>query len=137
MTTATSRLDYAHKLRERGVSCIPVASNKRPFYKRLPLVTDERTGEKKRSWDPYKGRLPTPDELRRWFEDGRAQVAVVCGAVSGGVLASPSGVAWPKPFRAELRFSDSELKRQAERALLELVRREEERRREAMEGQQR
>ena len=37
------------------------------------------------SWTEYQDRLPTDEELKRWF-GGRNEIAIVCGSVSGGLV---------------------------------------------------
>lgn len=65
-----------------GLSLIPVsAQTKRPVEQLLPMDPDTGRG----SWKPYQERQPTDDEIRYWIAHG-AQIAVVCGAVSDGLL---------------------------------------------------
>ncbi|MBD0327940.1 MAG: bifunctional DNA primase/polymerase, partial [Pyrinomonadaceae bacterium] len=40
----------------------------------------------KPSWSPFRERLPTDAELTAWFRDGQCNIAVVGGAVSGGLV---------------------------------------------------
>ncbi|GAH60090.1 unnamed protein product, partial [marine sediment metagenome] len=61
-----------------GWSVIPVGEDKKPLVK----------------WKPYQERLPTEDEVRRWFGERVAEedyplagIALICGSVSGGVYA--------------------------------------------------
>ena len=63
-------LETAQALLDEGLAVIPTAggAEKRPFA----------------SWKEYQGRLPTRDEVARWFAAPRPG-GVVCGAVSGGV----------------------------------------------------
>lgn len=64
-------LNYATAYRNWGWSVIPVHG------KRATI----------RTWNPYRRRLPTDDELREWFSGGHhaTGLAVICGAVSGGL----------------------------------------------------
>jgi putative DNA primase/helicase len=71
-----------------GLSPIPITvdGEKRPLWTVLPEV-QRPDGQLKPSWKPYQTRLPTPDELRRFFvfQFWPPGIAVVCGAVSGGL----------------------------------------------------
>jgi hypothetical protein len=57
---------------QAGLSVIPV----RPDGSKAPAVT---------TWEPFQERLPTQDELHRWFAAGRRGVAIVGGIVSGNL----------------------------------------------------
>ncbi len=91
---------------ESGLSLVPInAKTKRPYGRLLPqshneageplfyrnaddgslLVTTENTSSPKGTWEPYQKRQPTADEIRVWIDYGVSSVAVVGGAVSGGV----------------------------------------------------
>lgn len=78
---------------DQGFSVIPIlADSKRPAIK----------------WERYQHRRPTTDELRDWFDGGDKNVAIVCGAVSGGLAvldiddpALAERVAADVPLRAE------------------------------------
>jgi hypothetical protein len=91
---------------ESGLSLVPInARTKRPYGRLLPqarndqgeplfyqnaddgslIVTTVDTGSTKGTWEPYQRRQPTPDELSHWIDYGVSSVAVVGGAVSGGV----------------------------------------------------
>ncbi|MCC6906842.1 MAG: AAA family ATPase [Phycisphaerales bacterium] len=52
----------------------------------LPAV---RTGQEKRpalrEWKPYQSRLPSREELARWFDGSATALCLVCGAVSGNL----------------------------------------------------
>jgi putative DNA primase/helicase len=69
-----------------GVSVIPIARDgtKAPDGRMLPRV--ERDGKLVASWVPFQDRLPTEEELARWFGGRRpAGLATVGGAVSGAL----------------------------------------------------
>jgi Bifunctional DNA primase/polymerase, N-terminal len=76
-----SILETAQQLVGAGVSIISVSvdGSKRPAWDLLPLGDDGHI------WKPYQTRLATPNELRYWFEQHNAGVAVVCGQVSGNL----------------------------------------------------
>lgn len=69
MTRGT--LEWARYYRDAGLSVIPI----RPRDKR-PLI----------AWAEYQRRLAMDDELRQWFTDDTANIGVVCGRVSGGLV---------------------------------------------------
>lgn len=49
------------------------------------IATTEDTGKPKRTWKPYQSRIATADEVRDWCKAGVKSLAVVAGAVSGGL----------------------------------------------------
>jgi len=54
-----------------GFSFIPVSNDKKPLAR----------------WEEFQRRRPTPEEVKTWFGDGgRRNIAVICGAVSGGLV---------------------------------------------------
>ncbi len=65
-----------------GLSVIPIKADgsKAPDWTVLP-----RDEEGNAVWKPYQTRLPTLEELGRWFGDGTRGIAIVCGAVSGNL----------------------------------------------------
>lgn len=69
---AESLLDIAIAYVAAGLSVIPVRADgsKAPALK---------------SWGELQGRRPTPDELQKWFSGDPVGIAVVAGAVSGGL----------------------------------------------------
>lgn len=84
-------LESALRLQAMGCSVIPlVPQSKRPLAKALP-------GGK---WEEFQHRIPTPEEIRGWFEiEPNANIALVCGEVSGVVaidVDGPKGQAWFK-----------------------------------------
>jgi putative DNA primase/helicase len=63
---STDMLARARKLVALGVSVIPLApGSKEPAFDVLP-----RKADGKPEWEPYKTRLPSEDELLRWFGNG-------------------------------------------------------------------
>lgn len=79
----TTHLAAAAQYRASGLSVIPLeARGKRPAYSILPR--DSITDRPK--WDEYQRRLPTEDELERWFAKTDYNVGIVCGRVSGGLV---------------------------------------------------
>lgn len=65
-----------------GVSLVPVsATQKKPIEALLPLDPNSGIG----SWREFQQRLPTEQEITYWIASN-AQIAVVGGAVSGGLL---------------------------------------------------
>ena len=85
---APSVLDYARAYVAAGYSVIPIAADgqKRPAFDRLPERTDPaRPDRVSRIWQPDQIEIAAPGPLRAWFADGRAGIAVVGGAVSGGL----------------------------------------------------
>jgi AAA domain/Bifunctional DNA primase/polymerase, N-terminal len=78
--TATSNgmLTRALALRSAGFSLIPIKrdGSKAPEGDLLPG----------KSWNPFRERLATPDELAQWFHHERPPgMAAVCGRISGGL----------------------------------------------------
>src|SRR5262249_20820053 len=69
---ATGVLDTAFAYRRVGLSVIPI----RPDGSKAPSLP---------AWRGSHHRPPTTDELRRWFDDGRNGIPVLCGAVSGSL----------------------------------------------------
>lgn len=49
------------------------------------IATTEDTGKPKRAWKPYQSRIASPDEVRDWCTVGIKSLAIVGGAVSGGL----------------------------------------------------
>jgi hypothetical protein len=70
-----------------GISIIPTRpQTKEPYLARLPQVPDpDRPGQEKGIWWPYTQGIASPRTVRRWFADGRANIAIVTGQVSGGL----------------------------------------------------
>ena len=57
-------------LRDKHISAIPVNSDK------TPMVS---------SWKEFQNRLPSQDECKKWGAMKKDGVAVICGAISGGL----------------------------------------------------
>jgi KaiC/GvpD/RAD55 family RecA-like ATPase len=53
----------------------------------LAVVPPAEDGTKRPAgpWQTYQHRLPTEDELRSWYANGRHGIGIVCGAVSGNL----------------------------------------------------
>lgn len=49
------------------------------------LETTEDTGKPKGTWEPYQHERPTQAEIDRWVNSGIQSIAIVAGAISGGV----------------------------------------------------
>ena len=71
---------------------LPQARNEQgqPLYYRKELdgtfsVTTDRTGSPKGTWEPFTERLPTEQEIDRWIAAKVESIAVIGGAISGGV----------------------------------------------------
>ena len=56
--------EYVHKF---GYSVIPVGKDKRPLI----------------DWKEFQTRYPTDEELEKWFSDGKSNIAIVTGPISG------------------------------------------------------
>ena len=78
-------LDTARQLVAARISCLPIATNgsKGPAWHLLPTEWDERQQRDNHVWKPYQTRLPSPEELHRWFARGHVGIAVIGGHVSG------------------------------------------------------
>lgn len=77
----------------------------------LPVRSDGSKAPALKTWEPLQKRLPTEDEIREWFGNGaRRGVAVVCGAVSGGLYALDlDDLTIAEAFITELLAYDTEL----------------------------
>ena len=95
----------AKKYQANGLSLIPInQKTKRPASWLLPQAvtaegeplywqqvgarwtqTTEDTGSPKRTWEPYQRERATLEDLDYWFTSGIKAIAIVAGAVSGGV----------------------------------------------------
>ena len=65
---APTNMQYALKYLRMGFSVIPCRRDKKSLIK----------------WEPYQLQKPTQDEIRKWWtEHPDANIAIVCGAVSG------------------------------------------------------
>lgn len=102
ITNGSQLLATGLEMLEAGFSLVPIdRATKRPFWRLLPYLFDAqgapvmKTGRDRdtgveytfhaRGWAPYQTTPPTAAELERWVKAG-AQLAVVCGAVSGGLM---------------------------------------------------
>jgi putative DNA primase/helicase len=67
---------------DAGLSVIPIAADgtKRPKASVLPL-----SDEQKATWQPFTTRLAADEELRQWFNNGDAGIAIIGGTVSGNL----------------------------------------------------
>ena len=65
-------LEAALRYLDLGLSVIPIKA-----MAKTPDLT---------KWQPYQKRRPTREEVKAWFEEPGQNVAVVCGAVSGGLV---------------------------------------------------
>lgn len=94
----TELLRVGKQMLGNGFSIIPIdRSTKKPLNRVLPYLYDDRgdpvmgrnkdTGSKfhRRGWKPYQENLAWDYDLERWHQNS-AQLAVVCGQVSGGLL---------------------------------------------------
>jgi hypothetical protein len=80
-------LVMARYLVTHHISVVPfMRGTKDLAYDRLPHLRSASQGVAKPSWSPFRERLPTDAELTAWFQDGRCNIAVVGGAVSGGLV---------------------------------------------------
>ncbi len=80
-------LVIARELVAAGISVIPWQNYaKEPAHDRLPSVWNAAEGRAKRTWSEFRQHLPSEDHLQRWFSDGRCGIAIVCGAVSNGLM---------------------------------------------------
>ncbi len=64
-------LDYALFYVSYGLSVIPLKPGEK-----VPIVR----------WEKYQQEAPTIDEIRKWFEGGNNNIAIVCGKVSGNLV---------------------------------------------------
>jgi len=80
-------LALALAYRDAGLSVIPLGRDKRPYWERLPQVPDRRRpGRTKRVWQPFRQQAADAGQLHAWFGDGQANVGLVGGRVSGGLV---------------------------------------------------
>ena len=71
-----------------GLSVFPIAhGSKEPAFDLLPRIYDEAADKTRASWKPFQDRRPNDAELRHWFARSDAGIAIVCGTVSGGLVA--------------------------------------------------
>ena len=73
MTLEPSKeIDYAVRYIDGGVSIVP-------------LKLDGSKGAAVPSWNPYRERIASGEELNEWFVRGRHGIGIVCGPISGGL----------------------------------------------------
>jgi hypothetical protein len=79
--------DTARRVVAAGLSCMPIATDgsKAPAWHLLPTAWDEQQQRDNHVWKPYQTRLPSPEELQRWFARGNVGIAVIGGHVSGNL----------------------------------------------------
>jgi len=92
MTVNTSPLwEAARDYVAASLCVIPIDSKptKKPAYNFLPVTGAWPDGRPRRGWKPFESRRPTDAELLSWFNSWGCScgIAVVCGAVSGGLEA--------------------------------------------------
>ena len=70
-----------------GFSVIPLGRDKRPYWERLPQIPDpRRSGRTKGVWQPFRRQAADASQLHAWFSDGQANIGLVGGRVSGGLV---------------------------------------------------
>lgn len=81
-------LDLALRYLGAHISVLPIGRDKRPAGgAALPLYFDEQEGQHVHGWLPLQSRLPTMEELGRWWGGPRPfGIAAACGAFSAGLL---------------------------------------------------
>ncbi len=80
-------LSCALAYRAAELSVIPLGRDKRPYWQRLPQLPDpRRPGRTKGVWQPFRQQAADEGQLHAWFGDGRANVGLVGGRVSGGLV---------------------------------------------------
>lgn len=84
-------LAWALALVSAGISVLPISPNgtKQPAGHLLPFHQPVADKPPRRSWSSLQTRLPTTDELERWYAGGSIPngIAAICGAVSGNLEA--------------------------------------------------
>ena len=71
MESFADMLGLARAYVRAGLSIIPVSpGTKIPAGGLLPLVFNEQKDREESSWKMFQERLPTEQELQRWFERG-------------------------------------------------------------------
>lgn len=84
-------LAWALALVAAGISVLPISPNgtKQPAGHLLPFHQAASNKPPRRSWSSLQTRLPTPDELERWYAGGSIPngIAAICGTVSGNLEA--------------------------------------------------
>lgn len=81
-------LAYAKAYVAAGYSIIPIARNgtKSPAIDRLPNHPDPKRPDRfTRQWTPFQIEIAAQTAIEHWFADGQCGVAIVGGAISGGL----------------------------------------------------
>lgn len=96
-----------------GLSVFPIAADgtKSPFSALLPKVYDDNDSKFKPSWKPFQDRMPTADELSRWYSgEDPIGIALVAGKGSGNLeIIDVDEPGLDELFIAELRLRDAAL----------------------------
>nr|WP_011178342.1 bifunctional DNA primase/polymerase [Saccharolobus solfataricus]AAT00521.1 RepA [Saccharolobus solfataricus] len=71
ITDQSRNLDYALYYVSVGLSVVPLVPKDK-----VPII----------EWKPYQERLPTEEEVRKWFRDPSTNIAIITGAVSGNLV---------------------------------------------------
>src|SRR5262245_11825625 len=88
LTTPDHVYEASLRLVEAGLSVIPIDAemgSKKPDHRRLPRLVDPIAGKSKSIWKIFYLRPPTAEVLAKWHDGGHYGLAVVGGAVSGGL----------------------------------------------------
>ncbi|MCP4424939.1 MAG: bifunctional DNA primase/polymerase [Chloroflexi bacterium] len=78
-------LTAALRYLDAGLSVIPIGGDKRPLMALLPREPNQN-GRSKPTWKPFREQRPDRAALTRWFGQEKANVAIVTGQVSGGLV---------------------------------------------------
>lgn len=86
-----STLEWAKYYLSKGFSIIPLQPHsKHPAWQLLPLEKDKKGNIVKdkqdrthHTWNPYRERHPTDEELSKWFKNTKNNIALVHGPISG------------------------------------------------------
>ncbi len=80
-------LSYALLYHEKGLAVFPLRPrSKEPYAKLLKkrgYVREDGVGSQKPIYD---GKFPTREDVEEWFKDGKANIAIACGKVSGNLI---------------------------------------------------
>lgn len=88
---AETMLETARRYIAAGLSVIPIApGGKEPWHHLLEqttgLTVNWVASDPRAPWRVYCERMPTDAELITWFADGRADIGIVGGQISGGLV---------------------------------------------------
>lgn len=81
--------DHAKKLVDLGISVIPIEyKSKRPNFKKLVETGfyEEVRGKQKARWEVFQQMIAPDEVLKTWFDSDQVGIALVGGAVSGGLI---------------------------------------------------